>query len=711
MLGKVLRDSKAPSGNSHMSGNSKTMPSLSALALRSFLGAATLTSFAVNADQVDAQAANAEIEEVIVTSSGSIQARLGTSGSISVLGGDEIAKVAATHPSDLLNRVAGVWVNKGSGQEHLTAIRSAIYTGSGACGEFAFLEDGIPLRPHGFCNINNLFELNTEQASAIEVWRGPASAVLGGNALHGAVNVITPVPSENAIGVEVGPYDFHRVNLQAGTQIGKHQLGIALVSASNGGYRADSGYGQQKLHLSHLTDWAGWAVKNQATVTLLNQETGGYVGGFESYDDPVLRKSNPNPEAFRDAWSGRINSELQKDAWTLKPYLRRSKMQFLQHFLPGQPLEDNNQTSGGLIVDYDLSRSNTQLHLGGQIEFMSGGLREFQASPTTGSAFLVATRPAGLHYDYDVDSQLLAGFYDLVHSFSDDLRLINSLRLEYLNYDYTNNHITGNTRDDGTACSRGGCLYTRPASREDDFSNIGARLGFERDLNDTSLVYATASTGFRPPQVTELYRLRGGQTIADLNSERLNALEVGYKNNNLSVAAFAEKTRNFILRDSEAFNVSDGRTRSVGVEFSGNINVGAHRFDLVTSYAEHKYDFDRAADGREQISDGNFLDSAPRWLGQVRWSSKLGERVEQELELSGVGSHYVNAANTAKYDGHFALNWRVQWQATEKAEISLRVMNVLDERYADRADFAFGNYRYFPALPRQFYLGARYILD
>jgi iron complex outermembrane receptor protein len=53
----------------------------------------------------------------------------------------------------------------------------------------------------------------------------------------------------------------------------------------------------------------------------------------------------------------------------------------------------------------------------------------------------------------------------------------------------------------------------------------------------------------------------------------------------------------------------------------------------------------------------------------------------------------------------------VQWQATEKTEISLRVMNLLDERYADRADFAFGNYRYFPALPRQFYLGARYILD
>jgi outer membrane cobalamin receptor len=244
-----------------MSGTKKIIQSLSTLAL---VGAATLP-FGVIADEGRAQAVDSAIEEVMVISSGSIQARLGTSGSITVLDSDEIAKVAATHPSDLLNRVAGVWVNKGSGQEHLTAIRSSIYTGSGACGEFAFLEDGIPLRPHGFCNINNLFELNTEQAAAIEVWRGPASAVLGGNALHGAVNVITPVPSENVVGVEVGPYDFHRVSLQANTQVGDHQFGISLVTASSGGYRADSGYGQQKLHLSHLTDLAGWAVKNQAT--------------------------------------------------------------------------------------------------------------------------------------------------------------------------------------------------------------------------------------------------------------------------------------------------------------------------------------------------------------------------------------------------------------------------------------------------------------
>ncbi|GIS20633.1 MAG: hypothetical protein CM15mP120_25490 [Pseudomonadota bacterium] len=144
------------------------------------------------------------IEEVVVTAGSSIQERLGAAGSGTVLTAKEIQQIGATHASEALNRVAGVWVNRGSGQEHLTAVRSAVMTGSGACGEFSYLQDGIPIRPHGFCNINNLFELNTEQAAAIEVWRGPASAVLGGNALHGAINVITPIPDQSLIALEAG---------------------------------------------------------------------------------------------------------------------------------------------------------------------------------------------------------------------------------------------------------------------------------------------------------------------------------------------------------------------------------------------------------------------------------------------------------------------------------------------------------------------------
>jgi len=40
--------------------------------------------------------------------------------------------------------------------------------------------------------------------------------------------------------------------------------------------------------------------------------------------------------------------------------------------------------------------------------------------------------------------------------------------------------------------------------------------------------------------------------------------------------------------------------------------------------------------------------------------------------------------------------------------LSLRLSNLLDTRYAERADFAFGNYRYFPAAGRRISLEWQY---
>ena len=206
------------------------------------------------------------IEEMLVSANRSIHAGLGDSGSRSILSEAEVALIGATHVNETLARVPGVWVSRGSGQEHLAAIRSGVFTGSGACGEFIYLENGVPIRPAGFCNINNLFEVNTEQASAIEVWRGPASALLGGNALHGAINVLTPTRTERGISIEGGPYDFYRVQAWGGVDLDQHTLSASLVGTSSNGYRDDTGYGQQKLNLSHATEWRGWSVENYLSI-------------------------------------------------------------------------------------------------------------------------------------------------------------------------------------------------------------------------------------------------------------------------------------------------------------------------------------------------------------------------------------------------------------------------------------------------------------
>ena len=675
------------------------------IALCALLGAA------VHADTVQDDAPQGpEVEEIVVVADGLVRSLQGRAGSLSTVDADVVELVRANHVSETLARLPGVWIARASGHEHLTAIRSGVLAGAGACGAFLYLENGVPIRPVGFCNINNLFELNTEQAAAIEVLRGPASALFGGNALHGVVNVVTHrQPRPMRVSAEFGPHGYRQLRLggsAAAVQIDAH-------SSATDGYRDDTGYGQHKLNIGYAADVGAFRVTNTLSASRLNQETGGYVRGHRAYADASLRTSNPNPEAYRDASSLRLASEwdarLGENRLILTPYLRRSSMEFLQHFLPGQPLETNAQTSGGAVLRYGSQRDDVAWSIGAHAELMGGELREHQSGATQGSAFLVATRPPGTHYDYDVDSALAAGFYDVRWRVAEAVSLTHSLRVERLAYDYDNHALAGNTRDDGTPCGFGGCLYTRPADRDDAFTDAAGRAALHWQASVAAELYVAAGLGFRPPQATELYRLQSGQTVADIDSESLASVEVGWRHAgeraSAEAALYAERTSNLIFRDADGYNVSDGKTRSTGLEFALQWQLApSHALAISGTWARHRYAFDRAASRGEVIADGNDVDTAPRWLGGARWSFRRNA-LHAELEANYVGSHFINAANTERYEGHLVLHLRGNRRLTERVTAFARVLNVTDRRYADRADYAFGSYRYFPAMPRQFYLG------
>jgi len=659
------------------------------------------------------------IDELVVTSQRRMQPRLGHAGNIEHLGSETLSAVQHHHMHELLTRVSGVWLSRGSGQEHLTAIRSPVLTGAGSCGAFLFLEDGIPIRPAGFCNVNSLFEINTEQAQSVEVIRGPGNALYGSNALHGTINVLMPAPGADRtpqLAVEIGNNDFYRVRADL-PFAGDSPWLASVVYADDGGFRDDSGYQQAKLHAKHRWELPNGGFTLALTATDLDQQTAGFIQGENAYKDPEVNRSNPNPEAFRKASTQRLYGLWQSShegfELDLRPYLRHSDMEFLQHFLPGQPLEENGHVSAGLLASMTFAASDRRTIIGIDVEWSDMFLEQTQEGPTPGSPFLMETRPAGKHYDYDVTAASFAAYVQADWAIAERLTLGAGLRVDHVAYDYNNRMLTGNTRDDGTPCGFGGCLYSRPADRDDDFTNLAPKVSLNYRFSNISSMYTSLTRGFRAPQATELYRLQSGQEVADLDSERVDAFELGLRRVqeqlSVDIALFAMKKRDSVYRDADGFNVTGARSKHFGVELALDWQFATDwSLSLDTSYAHHRYDFDVVASRGETFVSGRDVDTSPHWLGNLELQFVPSDRFHAALQLTSIGKYFLDAENRFDYPGHSIANLRTGIRISPHVDVILRLNNVTDRDIADRADYAFGNYRYFPGRGRELFAEIRY---
>jgi iron complex outermembrane recepter protein len=659
----------------------------------------------------------AEVEDnVLVTARRVTEDALQLPLAWSTINSATLALVSPVHINEVMQRVPGAWISRGNGQESIISLRSPVLTGTGSCGSFFSAADGISLRAPGFCNVNQLFDSNFEQAGRIEVIRGPATALFGSSAMHGVINVISAAPSEqldHSLAVEAGPYDFYRSRYRYSDTSGQHGISVSANATSDGGYKDDSGYDQQKAILRHDYQGEAWDFRTVLDTANLKQDTAGFIEGYDAYQDSTLKKSNPNPEAYRDAWSVRLYSAASKalnesNTLTLTPYLRANEMDFLQHFLAWQPIEENGHDSLGLRTTIHTDAAALRWVNGIDAEYTDASLKETQDDDFKPDI------PAGVHYDYQVDAAV-AAIYSQVRTQNDSRwEFDGGVRLEYTNYDYSNQ--TG----DGAPCSAevSNCRFYRPADRDDDFTDWSLNTGASFSLTPDHIAYLRIARGFRAPDSSELYRLQAGQQSANLDSEKIDNMELGLRGSwpmtlRYDAAAYYMQKDDVIFQDADRQNVSGAQTRHYGVELSVDYLLNENwSLGVDANYASHTYDNHIELQGTSGDIKGNDIDTAPKTFGSARlaWDfSALAKRHSlAELEWVYMDSYYLEPENAHQYNGHSLLNLRITSDLTPRWTGGLRLTNLLDEDYAERADFGFGEYRYFVGQPRGAYLEIRY---
>jgi len=662
-------------------------------------------------------AQESQLEEISVIGTRSAKPAEERSSNVSLLNSAELLQVSAQHVQQAMSRVPGVSMQRGNGQESLPAIRSAVLTGAGACGSVLVMEESIAVRGAGFCNINELFDTHYEQAERIEVVRGASSSFYGSNALTGAVNVALPSHGDNSLALEFGSNSYVRGKAVVGYGGNSSHGRVYLTLTDDGGYRDDAGYQQQKLSWRHATELAHWQLQLGATLSNLDQETAGFIEGLDSYRDSTLARQNPTPEAFRESRNFRIWLRAQRQVLERAElrgavYLRDTNMDFLQHFLPGDPLEQNAQTGLGWQSALQLDMNdNIDWTVGVDGEISQGELQQTQDQPTPGSAFLQATIPTGTHYDYEVDAQQIALFTHLDWRMTQRFSLVAGARFEALQYDYNNLSLDGRTRDDGTPCDFGGCRYSRPADSKDRFTHLSPKLELQYQASETWRFTFSVADSFRAPQATELYRLQRAQTVADLDIVQARSVEASARFvgavSEISVTAYYLDSDNLIIRDSDFFNVDGQSTRSTGLEFSITRSLNDNlRLRAIGSLANHQYSSDLVLDGVN--INGKQVDTAPKVFGSVLIDWQLSERLKTEWELQHLGAYYLDPSNQTKYPGHSLLNARASYRVDQAWTLSMRALNLADRRYAERADFTtFTDERYFPGEPRSIFAEIR----
>lgn len=678
--------------------------------------------------QVDETTEPVELETIVVTATGEERNKNDLPDTIHSFDEATIEAISPSHPSEVLNRAAGVYVNNLGGEGHMTAIRQPITTR----GVYLYLEDGIPVRPTGFFNHNALYEVNIPQSGFLEITKGPGSALYGSDAIGGVINSLSRRPpgmSEGRVNIELGSYGWQRALLSAGTRYNKHRVNVNVNITDNEGYRDAADYSRESL----TSRWDIDATQDLAIKTLLSytQVDQSGVSSLEEsdYRNNTTKNRFQGDTGFRDVEALRLSSEFSLSIGhdrllTMTPYFRDNTTKMAPSWMVSYDPNERESTfqSFGLLSRYRIQASDQLLWIVGlDIDYTPSEYTEEAISHNDNAQGIYTgyTRLGHKNYDFEAEQSSVSPYLHMEFQLTDKLLASLGLRYDDFHIDYDNQLETHATSPVNPQLGRP-VNHLNPEDQSVNFDAFSPKLGFVYTISPNYNTYANYRQAFSIPSVTTLFRSGSTQNSDQLQPIKAESYELGlrgYPNDHLNFEAtlYHMQVRDdlvSVITESGRNIFNAGETEHQGIELALNgiltdeLSYALALTKTWQTYQEFSYTSGRS--GNVDVSN-NDVGKAPDTIGNftLAYSPTSIPDLRVELEWEHLGEYYTDETNTQTYDGHDLFNLRTNYWVNDHLEVYARIQNLSDELYSTYTSNQVNNpnISYRPGLPRAFFGG------
>jgi iron complex outermembrane recepter protein len=613
----------------------------------------------------------------------------------------------------ILNNVTGVYMVDMGNEQHAMSIRLPINYSP----LYNYLEDGIPLRPVGIFNNNELLEVNRFALQKIEIIKGPFSSGYGAHSIGASVNSIQKKYSNatNQFSLQSNGFGHLETILQLKQKIGSWKL-LANINHSQRRVNDDFHFNYSKealtLSLEKDVDAKNNLAFKHTTIIYNGDQRDGYDSAsfytkkYNSFDKFSDRKTMAIRNSF--VWNHKTNS-LRNVSFKLfnRVLVEKQNPFYLISYDYSNPLTTNatGQITKDKFVSFGLSVEHNTTSKNNKFKSNQNVYVDFTPNNMYTSNFINVTRNNGVNVSYTNPDSLLtnykANLKNVAFSTSfqyfptNKIILFGSVRADLLRYNFKN-YLSPSA-------------YSGAPSSTNSYFGFNPELSFLYKLNKSQSMFIQFGKGFAPPILSNLYR--GVKTPVLLPAKYYNT-EIGYKleKNNMSLHVSIYKMNGedefvSVIRNTGVEVVNAGKTTHKGIEFQWHY---LHKnFELDFSPSMHKHVYKNYTDFGVDYS-GKTINGAPSYLHNLSatYLFKSLKNLKLIAEWSKVGPYFINQSNTKKYEGYDLFNLK-STIAFNKIFLNLGVNNLLNTVYATNADGTYG-IRYYPGIKRTVQVGMIY---